>query len=240
MKIATFMLSSLIAAVPVLSQAQAEGFEFSANMSLTNDYKYYGFSQSNEDWAVQGGIDFSHESGFYFGTWASSIDFVSGASDPATIELDVFAGYGGELDNGLAYDIGVIRYGYPGQNEDTGGDYEYYEVQLGFEYSFGGDLEPTLAAAVWVSPDWFGETGTSIYPNGSLSISLPSEFGAYISAGHLDVDDIDLNYTHYQIGVTKDFAGLSFDFAWADASNECDGGTGQFCEGFIFLVSKEF
>ena len=233
-------ISGLFAAVPAISHAQMEDIAFSANMSLTSDYKYYGFSQSNEGWAIQGGIDFAHDSGFYFGAWASSIDFASGASDPATIELDVYGGYAGVV-NGVAFDVGVIRYGYPYQNEDAGaGNYEYYEFQLSAEYTFATDWMPTVAAGVWISPDWFGESGTSIYPNGSLSISLPRDFGAYVNVGHLEVDDIDVDYTHYQVGITKDFAGLSFDFAYADASNGCDGGTGQFCEGFIFFVSREF
>ena len=239
------LFSTVILAASVLvsslSSAQ-DGFEFSANAALTNDYKFYGFSQSDEGWAIQGGFDISHESGFYLGTWASTVDFDLASTEPASIELDVYGGYASELSNGLAYDLGVIRYGYPNQNDDiaVGGDLEYYEFYANFEYGFGGDWEPTLSAGIAISPDWFGESGTSIYPNGGLSITLPQEFGAYFNIGYLDVDDINYNYFHYQVGVTKDFAGLSFDLSYADADDDCDGGTGDYCTGFIFSVSKEF
>lgn len=235
------LLSAVLGAavlVSAMSSAQ-EGFEFSANAALTSDYKYYGYSQSNEGWAISGGFDVAHESGLYLGTWASSVDFASGATDPATIELDVYGGFGGEMSNGLTYDLGAIRYGYPNQNEDAGaGSYEYWEFYANFEYGFGGDYEPTLSAGVAISPDFFGESGTSIYPNGGLSFTLPQGFGLYVNVGYLDVDDIGLDYFHYQVGANKDFAGLSFDIAWADAGDECGGD--DFCEGFIFTVSKEF
>jgi len=236
------LIPSLLIGASLLTTASVnaeDAFEFSANVGLTNDYKYYGASQSSEGWAISGGFDTAHESGFYVGTWASSIDFNAGASDPAQIELDIYAGFANEFSNGISYDLGMIRYGYPDQNEDAGaGDYEYYEFYANFEYTFGGDFEPTLGANIWVSPDWFGESGTSIYPNGSLSISLPGGFSPYVNVGHLDVDDINLSYTHYQVGVSKDFAGLSFDLSYADADNDCGGDA--LCEGFIFAVSKEF
>ena len=235
------LLTAVVIGTSIMLPAviSAQDFEFSANVALTNDYKYYGFSQSSEGWAVSGGFDFAHDSGFYLGTWASTIDFNVGASDPAQIELDVYGGYGGEFSNGLSYDLGVIRYGYPNQSEDAGGgSYEYWEFYANFEYAFSGNLEPTLAFGVAISPDFFGETGTSVYPNGGLSITLPNDFGAYINIGYLDVDDIDLDYFHYQIGINKEFAGLGFDLAWADADDDCGGD--DFCEGIIFTVSKEF
>jgi len=254
-KLFSSMIACTMALITTMSTAQAagEGFAFTGNVALTNDYKFYGFSQSNEGFAVSGGFDVSHESGLYLGVWASSIDFALDAAhhlnaapgtaqDPATLELDVYGGYAGELSNGLTYDLGVVRYGYPDQNNDiaVGGDLEYWEGYAKFSYGFGGDYSPTLSAGINISPDWFGETGTSIYPNAKLAITLPQAFGLYTKLGYLDVDDINYNYLHYQVGVTKDFAGLSFDFAWAGAEDECDGGTGDFCEGFIFAVSRKF
>ncbi|MBF8268668.1 MAG: hypothetical protein HW386_377 [Gammaproteobacteria bacterium] len=251
-------LSTIASALTLISTASLaedalNGFTFSGNVALTNDYKFYGFSQSNEGFAVQGGFNINHESGFYLGVWASSIDFALDAAhhlnatpgtfeDPATIELDVLGGYAGSFSNGISYDIGGVRYGYPNENNmiAIGGELEYWEGYANFGYSFGGTYAPTVSAGINVSPDWFGETGTSIYPHGSLAITLPQEFGLYTKLGYLDVSDIDYNYFHYQIGVTKSFAGLAFDLAWADAADDCDGGTGDFCQGFIFAVSKKF
>ena len=44
-----------------------------ANMSVASEYRYRGLSQSNFQPAIQGGIDYAHESGFYIGNWNSSI-----------------------------------------------------------------------------------------------------------------------------------------------------------------------
>ena len=220
-----------------------DGFTFSGNVALTNDYLFYGYSQSNEGWAIQGGFNVNHESGFYLGTWASVVDFatVGATTDPASIELDVFGGYSGEFSNGLSYDVGAVRYGYPDQNDDAviGGDLEYWEGYANFSYTFAGDYEPTVDFGINVSPDWWGESGTSYYPHGGVSFSLPQGFGLYVNGGYLDVSDINYSYFHYKVGVTKDFGGLSFDLGYADAEKECDGGTGL-CDGFIFAVSKEF
>ena len=247
-----FTLIMFTAAALVTSASYAaddnsfDGITFSGSVALTNDYQFYGYSQSNQGWAVQGGISASHESGFYLGTWASVVDFgpfgpanvpVPGGLNPANIELDVSGGYSGSMKNGLSYDFGAVRYGYPDQNQ--GSNFEYWEGYANFSYTFAGDYSPELDFGINVSPDWFGASGTSYYPHGGLSVSLPQGFGAYVNGGYLDVSDISYSYAHYKIGVTKDFAGLSFDLGYADAEKACDGGNGL-CSGFVFTVSKDF
>jgi uncharacterized protein (TIGR02001 family) len=51
-----------------------------ANVTVTNDYRYRGISQSNFKPAIQGGFDYAHESGFYIGNWNSSISWISDAN----------------------------------------------------------------------------------------------------------------------------------------------------------------
>ena len=72
------LLSIAAAAVLIGSASLAtaeESYSVSGNVALTSDYKFRGISQSDEDIAIQGGFDFEHESGFYLGTWGSSVDF---------------------------------------------------------------------------------------------------------------------------------------------------------------------
>ena len=52
-----------------------EGFQISGNVALTSDYRFRGISQSDEDFAVQGGFDAEFGPGFYVGIWGSSVDF---------------------------------------------------------------------------------------------------------------------------------------------------------------------
>ena len=231
-------LVNLLVLIPVSICAQ-EGFSVSANIGLTNDYKYYGTTFSNEEWAVSGGLDIGHTSGFYLGSWVSSIDFNSDASDPAQVEWHIYAGYANELANGLGYDIGVRRYGYPDQNEDDGiGQYNNYEFLAGISYEFSGDLAPVLNGGIAISPDYFGDGGNSIYGTFRLTISLPAKLSGYLSYGHLDVDDINLAYSHYALGISRNIIGFGFDISWNDAESECGGK--ELCQGFVFSITKEF
>ncbi|MEY3840800.1 MAG: hypothetical protein RIR08_1537, partial [Pseudomonadota bacterium] len=47
-----------------------------ANVTVVNDYRYRGMTQSNYKPAIQGGFDYAHESGFYIGNWNSSISWI--------------------------------------------------------------------------------------------------------------------------------------------------------------------
>ena len=51
-----------------------------ANVTVVNDYRYRGMTQSNFKPAIQGGFDYSHESGFYIGNWNSSISWIGDAN----------------------------------------------------------------------------------------------------------------------------------------------------------------
>ena len=59
---------------------------------MTTDYRFRGISQNDEDFAIQGGFDYAHDSGFYAGLWASNVDFQIQTVDDASAELDIYAG----------------------------------------------------------------------------------------------------------------------------------------------------
>jgi uncharacterized protein (TIGR02001 family) len=92
-----------------------------ANVTVVNDYRYRGISQSNFRPAIQGGFDYAHESGFYIGNWNSSISWIGDGyattiSPPPTapIEMDIYAGFKKELiAPGFASDFGFLQYYYP-------------------------------------------------------------------------------------------------------------------------------
>lgn len=240
---AMILTAGVVAAAP---QAYAESpHSFSGNVSLTNDYKFYGQSQSSRGWAIQGGLDYSHESGFYAGTWASTIDFNSGASDPAQIELDIYGGYANEFANGISYDVGIWYYGYPNQNEEGTTDYEYYEIYGNLGYTFAGDLAPTVGVGLYYSPDFYGESGDSIHVPVSFDITLPAGFGMYASYGFVDVDGdaaglttTSTDWNYYKVGVTTSLAGIDFDLGYADADNDC--GSDALCTGIVFSVGSSW
>jgi uncharacterized protein (TIGR02001 family) len=97
------------------------------NVGLFSDYSYRGLSQTNEKPALQGGLDYSHSSGFYIGLWASNVSWISdpvniagnqtamAGSPSASLEIDTYIGFKNSFAGGdWNYDFGFLRYNYPG------------------------------------------------------------------------------------------------------------------------------
>ncbi|MBH9577367.1 TorF family putative porin [Inhella proteolytica] len=91
--------------------AWADG-PLSFNASLTSDYRYRGISQSRLKPALQGGADFAHDSGFYLGTWGSTIKWIKDSGGDASTEFDFYGGYKKEIAAGLTLDVGLLKYVY--------------------------------------------------------------------------------------------------------------------------------
>jgi uncharacterized protein (TIGR02001 family) len=87
-----------------------------ANVSLTTNYLYRGISQTGGKPAIQGGFDYTNPNGFYAGTWGSSISWISdeGLATNAGLELDTYFGFRNSFATDFNYDVGFLRYNYPG------------------------------------------------------------------------------------------------------------------------------
>ena len=114
--------SRTIIASALLATAGVAQAELSANLGVVSNYYFRGVTQTGDAAAVQGGIDYNHESGFYLGTWASNVDFsgddealdtngdgnldtVISGSSKADVEIDLYTGFGGDIgDSGFGYD----------------------------------------------------------------------------------------------------------------------------------------
>lgn len=172
------LAGGLVMALPATSAyaQDTSGFSFSANAAIATEYRFRGLSLSDHDPAIQGGFDVEHESGFYIGTWGSSIEPYGGSE----FELDIYAGYASEI-GGLSTDIGLLAYTYPGSS-DT-----YY---LEFYGSVGGTLNETVdwtlgAAYVW-DQDNVGNTD-NIYVY--LDMGMPIADTPFSLAGHIAYED---------------------------------------------------
>jgi len=104
-----------------LAQAQqppASPHTLTGNIGLFSQYIFRGLTQTNEELALQGGLDYSHESGFYAGTWGSNISWLrdfGSYSSGGSLELDIYGGYKGTIGKtDFGYDVGLLYYSYPG------------------------------------------------------------------------------------------------------------------------------
>src|SRR3546814_4237167 len=80
------------AAFPSAAPAQDEGVDaitVSGSATVVSDYRFRGFSQSDEEAAIQGGITVSHGSGLYLGTWGRSEEHTSELQSLMRISYDI-------------------------------------------------------------------------------------------------------------------------------------------------------
>ena len=109
--------------------APAPDYTLAYNVGLYSQYIFRGLTQTNRDPAIQGGIDFTHSSGFYLGAWASNVSWLTDGADGlntgklyqsgGSLETDWYGGYRYTFDDkspiaGLGVDLGILEYYYPG------------------------------------------------------------------------------------------------------------------------------
>lgn len=202
-----FACAAAAATLLISSGASAQEASISTNIGVVSDYVFRGFSQSNEEAALQGGVDLDIGNGFYAGVWASTIDF----GDSTDVEVDLYGGYRGEV-AGFSYDVGVIGYNYI--DAPTGSEYNLVEYKVAASHSVGAG---SLGAAVYYSPDFFGGIGEAIYyeANGSYPVTdAISVSGAY---GYQDFE-IASGYSTWNLGVSWAFYGpLALDVRYHDS-----------------------
>lgn len=117
--------AACIAAAPI---AQADT---SYNLGIVSLYKANGVDQDNPKGkqvrpALQGGVDTSFDNGFYLGNWNST-----GRFGDANLEIDLYGGHRGNLTEQLSYDVGLIRFLYPGSGGGWNGNEAYASLSWG-------------------------------------------------------------------------------------------------------------
>ena len=204
--------AACLLATPSFAQdEEAAPFSVSANVSFVTDYRFRGVSLSDEDVALQGGFDVSHESGFYIGTWGSSIESFAGSE----LETDLYGGYGFAVDQ-VSFDVGLILYAYPG-SEGT----HYLEV-YGSAGTALGPIDTSVGFAyAWDQDNIGSEDNVYIYTTADYAIpetpfSLSGSFGW--EDGAFGDDKLDWSF-----GVVASFFGLDFGLSYVDTDVDASG-----------------
>ncbi len=125
---------SMASMAAMITPAQAE---LSGNIGIFSQYVLRGITNApeNDNAAVQGGLDWGHESGFYVGYWGSSLGY--GKAGTKGFENDFYAGWGGEAGS-LSWDLGATQYYYLNVNDSNAFEpYAYIgfgPATFGFKY----------------------------------------------------------------------------------------------------------
>lgn len=223
----TLIAAAIVSAIPMfgIGAAQAEDSPISGNVTFVSDYVSRGYSWSAGRPAVQGGLTYSHESGFYTGLWGSSISDKSwGNIGTDGVELDLSVGYAGELGSGVGFDIGAVHYAYPGsQTRKAPSGTDSTEIYVGVSYEF-------LSAKYFRDIDW-----DSNYYSLDASFEVTDGISLIGGIGYADPDSGD-SVTNWKVGVATSYAGLDLGLTYIDS----DGDGPNFDNVLVLSVGKSF
>ena len=127
--------------------------------------------------------------------WASHVDF-----DDADIEVDVYAGIAGDINDDLSWDVGILTYNYPGAKGRF--DEAYFGVgysSYSFTYYVGLDIRGDEVGD-------YAELGAD-FEFGELVLSLHA--GNYDYANGNEIAD-------FRVAVSKDIGGYGVELAVSD------------------------
>jgi uncharacterized protein (TIGR02001 family) len=239
----TLILTALSApGLALAADAPATPPAVTANVALVTNYLYRGISQTGAKPAIQGGFDYAHASGFYAGVWGSSISWLSdgytasagtAGANNAGLELDTYFGFKNGFATDYSYDVGFLRYNYPGQYAPgaTKGDTNEIYGLIGWKW--------LTAKYSYALGDTFGVSnakGTSYidlsasYPIADTGITLGAHYGKQKYKGATADASValgaDPSYSDYKLSVSKDFSGYAWGLAYS--STNATKGAGQF------------
>jgi len=194
------IMKKLLLALFVIAGISTAHAQLSANLTATSDYRFRGISQTQNGTAVQGGVDYAHESGFYIGNWNSSVSkqlYPNGIG----VESDLYVGYKKDIYNGVTIDIGSYNYFYPGAVNLSGGpNFDTQEAYFGLGYG------PVTAKYSYSLGTYFGIANSSGSGYAQVDVAQPVVFIENLNVvahfGNTSVaKSSNLNYNDINVGL---------------------------------------
>lgn len=223
--------ADLPSAAPAPAPAPAVSmFDFAAGGKVMTDYNFRGISQSDRKPSgtayFEGRVNFNETFQFYVATQAWAVKL---PSDPSA-EVDLYGGVRATF-GALAFDLGVMRYWYPGETEfrtangfpaDWVKSADFTEVYGKATYTFNDMF--TFGANVFYSPNWLNTGATGTYVSGTAKVTLPYDFSVSGELGRYFLGTTDAfygftrlpDYTYWNLGLTYTYKVLSFDLRYHD------------------------
>ena len=216
------LLQSVVIGAGILGLAATAQADLTANAGVTSNYVFRGQTQTDEDPAVQGGIDYSHSSGFYAGAWGSNVKF-PGAGGSA-LEYDLYAGINFDITQDVKLDIGYITYNYTDSTVDD---------NVGTKEVFIGGKFQGFAAYYYKGNA--NSNNDYQYFDLRYTLGLPQEIKMTLHYGHMD-PDVGNNADDASVRFGKDFSGFNVSLTYTTIDSNSPGDKDR-----LFLtVTKNF
>jgi uncharacterized protein (TIGR02001 family) len=226
----------LATALPLALLSTSAMADLSTTVTLASDYTFNGVSQTMNDPAIQGSLDYAFaDSGMYVGTWASNVDFGEGTD----IEWDAYLGHFVELNEALSVDYGIAYYSYHGEDYSSDGNYFETYAKFGYTNSLG-----FTELNFWYAWDYFGTDAghvismiahtVEIAPNHEIRASF--DISNSLDGNKFAWDGNDKSYNHYRLAYQTSFAGFDFELAGENTSLDWDTAD----ERIVASISRSF
>ncbi|HSC75897.1 MAG TPA: TorF family putative porin [Pseudomonadales bacterium] len=225
----------MLAGSQAMSLELGAGFEGSANIGAVSNYMWRGMTQTRNGAAVQGGLDLTHSSGFYAGTWMSNVQFK--LAPDAHTEQDLYAGYGFTAGD-FAFDLKYTEYLY-----DNASGLNFSETHGQVSYA-AGDIGTFAVGTDYSNNTPVVDSDSAIHYYGTYTNTLPADIGLTATVGTYDYKDAgwvggnDSQYSYYNIGLNKTFWDINFGLAYTDSNvddSNCEvfAGGNEYCGGAV-------
>jgi len=190
-----------------------------------------GLVKPSSTGSFHGGLDLTHDSGFYVGQWAPSM----GLSPGRNLEVDSYVGFKQPFDQTLGYEVGMIHYSYP--KVDT----------LDSQELFGGLtlLGSRFGAAFSNDPDklnriLFADLGG----NQPFGIGISMKYTTHQLYTPVSVEDGYIgSFTDWSVQLSRPFMGIDLDLIYSDSNlngSNCSAYSGHNsqCDGLVTLKAE--
>lgn len=228
-----------VAVQPVSAQDSGFPGAITGSAALATDYVFRGVSQTDNDPAVQVGLEYGLELGSvapYLGIWGSNVNFTD-----ANLEIDLSGGVRGKVRD-VTWDLGFVYYAYP--NARSSLNYNFLELAAKAGYDFG---PAALTLGLNYSPEFFAKSGDAIYLQANVDVPLPWGVTATAHVGHQWIKKNAVfgapDYLDWSLGVAKEVMGLTLGLAYIDtdlSKAECFAGTTLCGARAMATVTKKF
>jgi uncharacterized protein (TIGR02001 family) len=190
-----------------------------------------GLVKPSSTGSFHGGLDLTHDSGFYVGQWAPSM----GLSPGKNLEVDSYAGFKQPFDQTLGYEVGMIHYSYP--KVDT----------LDSQELFGGLtlLGSRFGAAFSNDPDKLNKTVfADLGGNQPFGIGISMKYTTHQLYTPVSVDGGYVgSFTDWSVQLSRPFMGIDLDLIYSDSNlsgSDCSAYSGHNsqCDGLVTLKAE--
>ena len=209
--LSVFGSTAVYAAEAAAPAAETPAYTIAYNVGLYSQYIFRGLTQTANKPAIQGGVDFTHSTGFYAGAWGSNVSWLEDAKaatgagyDNSSLELDLYGGYRGAVKE-VSYDVGLLQYVYPGT--PAGG---YARAETTEVYGSLGYKWVTAKLSVAVSDKVFANRNASGTYYADITANYPVTdtitVTAHVGRQEYSGSGNDLySYTDWKLGASKGF-----------------------------------